>query len=71
MIHNDEIKQTLCRAQPYGAWIREEGFTLEDIKPYARRPAKQFSWSSTGMRWASADQTSESRETDPTDAGLR
>jgi glutamate synthase (NADPH/NADH) len=71
LIHNDEIKQTLCRSQPYGAWIREEGFTLDDIKPYARRPAKKFAWSAAGVRWASAMHSSESEGNDPADPGLR
>jgi glutamate synthase (NADPH/NADH) len=67
--HNDEIKQALASKQPYGQWIREEGFTLDDVKPYAHRPSRKFSWNSKGNQWKNKDDGY--RVGDPSDQGLR
>jgi glutamate synthase (NADPH/NADH) large chain len=70
LYHNDEIKQTLASKQSYGQWIREEGFTLDDVKPYAKRPARKFSWSAGKPQWGTKA-IEVYRESDPSDQGLR
>jgi glutamate synthase (NADPH/NADH) len=70
-LYNDEIKDNMARSQPFGSWIREEGFTLDDVKPYAKRPARSFSWSANN--WSSQNSKSGNgyKEGDPSDQGLR
>jgi len=72
IIDNNELKQTLASAHPYGKWIKDEGFTLEDLHKYAKRPARRFRWAgATGLAVASDEQNDLERQGDPSDQGLR
>lgn len=71
LIYDDEIKKKLASAFPYGTWIREEGFTLDDLRSHARRPARMFSWTPSDLRWSQQKQGNGVKEGDPTDQGLR
>src|SRR5579864_5604926 len=40
IVSDAEIKQTLSRAKPYGAWLREGQIVLEDLKPVEPRASR-------------------------------
>src|SRR5579872_1795696 len=40
IVSDAEIKQTLSRAQPYSAWLREGQIVLEDLKPVEPRASR-------------------------------
>eukprot|EP00931_Biecheleriopsis_adriatica_P035296 TRINITY_DN2030_c0_g2_i2.p1 TRINITY_DN2030_c0_g2~~TRINITY_DN2030_c0_g2_i2.p1 ORF type:complete len:2144 (-),score=477.93 TRINITY_DN2030_c0_g2_i2:299-6730(-) len=71
VFHDDEIKQKLALSQPYGKWIEEEGFRLEDVRQYAQRPARQIGWSPFSARTNFAPAAAQQRKGDPSDQGLR
>jgi glutamate synthase (NADPH/NADH) len=75
VIFNDEIKQELASRHPFGKWIKEEGFTINDLKEHARRPARRFSWKSRGAtlynKTPTLDADDAPQQGDPSDQSLR
>ncbi|CAE8638530.1 unnamed protein product, partial [Polarella glacialis] len=82
VFHDEEIKEQLASAQPYGQWIKENSFTLENIRQYAQRPARTFAWNPLrhGLSVESNNNKESSwevknggapRKGDPSDQGLR
>eukprot|EP00928_Gymnodinium_smaydae_P094426 TRINITY_DN792_c0_g1_i6.p1 TRINITY_DN792_c0_g1~~TRINITY_DN792_c0_g1_i6.p1 ORF type:complete len:2136 (-),score=409.08 TRINITY_DN792_c0_g1_i6:291-6698(-) len=71
--YNDEIKRNLANAQPYGKWIQDEGFTLQDVRAHAMRPSRRLPWTPVGVQLAErgARLEQEAREGDPSNQGLR
>jgi glutamate synthase (NADPH/NADH) len=69
---NDEVKHALAVAHPYARWIREEGFTIEDLQAHARRPARKFQWKG-GLyaKTPTLDAEDGPRPGDPSDQSLR
>jgi hypothetical protein len=69
---NDEVKHALAVAHPYAKWIREEGFTIEDLQAHARRPARKFQWKG-GLyaKTPTLDAEDGPRPGDPSDQSLR
>jgi glutamate synthase (NADPH/NADH) len=69
---NDEVKHALATAHPYAKWIKEEGFTIEDLQAHARRPARKFQWKG-GLyaKTPTLDAEDGPRPGDPCDQSLR
>ncbi|CAE8728037.1 unnamed protein product [Polarella glacialis] len=71
VFYNEEIKQQLAAAQPYGKWIKEEGFTLDNVRMHAQRPAATFNWQPTPGLRVERHESEGPRQGDPSDQGLR
>jgi hypothetical protein len=74
--YNDDLKREAASAQPYGKWIRENGFTIADLHLHSMRPARKMGWSpaSIGVGTRTQSQMADAeapRAGDPSDQGLR
>jgi glutamate synthase (NADPH/NADH) len=74
--YNDDLKREAASAQPFGKWIRENGFTIADLHLHSMRPSRKMGWSpaSIGVGTRSQSQMADAeapRAGDPSDQGLR